>query len=225
MERLYDGGIRQADAILERIVTRLREAGDLDDTLLVVCGDHGDGFGEPGLLPTEPRAVSHIVPMGESLLRVPLLVRPPGGGAGRRCHEPAALTAFPDVVSATIDGAADSTGFARKVVSVTKQPITDDLRERFETNCADPEPFFHASQAVYVADPSTEDAVRKRYYWGEEAVECRIGDPGSLTVIESIDPATVTASFDEPAVDVREPLSGQQVSETAKEQLTALGYY
>ena len=225
LEQLYDGGIRQADAVLDRMVTRLREAGVLDDTLLVVCGDHGDGFGERGLLPAEPQAVSHIVPMGESLLRVPLVVRPPGGGEGRRCHEPAALTAFPEVVADSVDGDADPAGFAHRAVTATKQPVTDDLRERFEATCAEPEPFFQPSRAVYTADPSTEGAVRKRYFWGEEAVDCRIGDPGDLTIVESIEPDAVRAEFTAPAVDVREPLSGQQVSETAKEQLAALGYY
>ena len=43
------------------------------------------------------------------------------------------------------------------------------------------------------------------------------------TVLESIEPATVTASFETPPTDVRELLSGQQGSDTATKQLTAHG--
>jgi hypothetical protein len=84
LETPYDGGIGQADAVVARVVDRLRDRGTLDDTLLVVTGDHGGGLGEPGRLPGEPRNVAHVVPTGEQLFHVPLLVRPPDGGEVRR---------------------------------------------------------------------------------------------------------------------------------------------
>jgi arylsulfatase A len=225
LERLYDGGIRQADAVVERLFETLRAEGVLDNTLVVVCGDHGDGFGEPGRLAGEPPAVSHIVPMHETLLHVPLLVRPPGGGSGRRCHRPAALTAFPDVVEAARAGEAVEAGFARERVVATKQPVTADLRERFESACADPSPFFAPSRAVYRPDPEVEGAVRKQYYWGEEAVGCRIHAPGAVSQVEPTTTEAVDAEFTDSEPGVREPLDGRQVSDSAKEQLAALGYY
>jgi arylsulfatase A len=224
LESLYDGGIRQADAIVKRIVGRLRASGALDNTLLVVCGDHGDGFGEPGLLPREPPAVSHIVPMHEALLHVPLLIRPPGGSSGREVHRPAALTAFPDAVLAVADGD-EAPPFARERVYATKQPVTADLRERFETNCEDPAPFVAASRAVYRPDPDDERAVRKRYYWGESALECQVHGAGRVTTRTGIDPEDVDAAFDHDDPLVREPLDGGGVTDAAKEQLAALGYY
>lgn len=225
LESLYDGGIRQADAVLERIVCRLRETDALSETLLVVCGDHGDGFGEPGLLAGEPPAVSHIVPMHEELLHVPLLVRPPGGTDGERIHRPAALTAFPDAALAAADGTRSDGAFAREAVHTTKQPVTDDLRERFETSCARAEPFLAPSRAVYLPDPDDERAVRKRYYWGERAVECRVRGPGQCSAVEPIATERVDAAFDEGEAGVRAPLDGQQVTDAAREQLAALGYY
>ena len=225
LEQLYDGGIRQVDAILEYLVTVLRETGDLDETLLVVCGDHGDGFGERGAVRSEPPAVSHIIPMSEALLHVPLLVRPPGGGKGKRCHHPAALTAFPDVVMNAVIGTTDRQGFARDQVFSTKQPVTDNLRERYENHCAEPEPYLQPSQAVYVDSPSDGIAVRKQYYWGKDAVEQRIHSPHERESIAAITPQRVEEAFDETEADVRIPLSGQQVTEGAKEQLAALGYY
>lgn len=220
IESLYDGGIRQADAIVGRIIDRLRAAGRLEETLVVVCGDHGDGFGEPGLLPGEPPAVSHIVPMHEQLLHVPLLVRPPGGGDGATIHRPAALTAFPDVAL----GAADvADGFATDTVHTTKQPVTADLRRRFEDNCPDPERFLAPSRAVYTSSP--DGAVRKRYRWGENAVACDIHGPGQVTATEHIDPVAVESAFDSADPGIREPLDGHGVTDSAREQLAALGYY
>ena len=225
LERLYEGGIRQVDAVVERVVDRLRAAGDLEDTLLVICGDHGDGFGEPGRLDGEPPAVSHIVPMHEALLRVPLLVRPPGGTRRRTCHRPAALTAFPDVVSAAVDGAPLLDGFARDQVYATKQPVTAELRERFEANCEDPERFFAPSRAVYRADDGDSGAVRKRYYWGGEALDCRVQPSGIASVVERTTPDRVDTAFDDPEPDIRAPLDGNRVTNAARDQLKALGYY
>lgn len=41
----------------------------------------------PGRVPNEPPAVSHILPRHEELLHVPLVVRPPGGATGERVDE------------------------------------------------------------------------------------------------------------------------------------------
>jgi len=225
LEQLYDGGIRQVDAVLDRIVSRLRATGALESTLLVVCGDHGDGFDDPGRLPGEPPAVSHIVPMTESLLHVPLLVRPPGGTDGRRCHHPARLTAFPEVVRATVADRSPDRGFAADQVVATKQPVTDELRQRFLDHCQNPTRFLKPSRAVYVDTPTDGTGVRKLYFWGEKGGEYRIDAPGKATRLTTIDPQRVTAAFATPKAAIREPLSGEQVTAAAKEQLAALGYY
>jgi arylsulfatase A len=229
LESLYDGGIRQADAVVEAVVERLRQRGVLDETLVVVCGDHGDGFGEPGYVAGEPPAVSHIVPMHEALLHVPLLVRPPGGGAGERCHRPAALTQFPAVVQAHVDGDQPERGFATERVVSMKQPVTADLRDRFDRACEDLDSYTAASRAVYMDAPGT--AVRKRYYWGETGLEALVHGPGDFQPQGSVEPATVDAAFEggerveDGETGIREPLGGRQVTDEAREQLAALGYY
>lgn len=48
-----------------------------DDTVVVIAADHGDNVGEHGLL-------RHGLCLYDTLLRVPLIVRPPGGAAGQR---------------------------------------------------------------------------------------------------------------------------------------------
>jgi arylsulfatase A-like enzyme len=54
-----------------RIVTALREAGKLDDTLVIVTSDHGEALGEHG-------EDVHGYFVYEATLRVPLPMRGPG---------------------------------------------------------------------------------------------------------------------------------------------------
>jgi arylsulfatase A len=223
LESLYRGGVRQTDAVLAHVVDGLRARDELDETLVVVCGDHGDGFGEPGRLDGEPPAVSHIVPMHEALLHVPLVVRTPGGTAGERVHAAAALTRFPAVAMRHVTGDGDETGFATETVVASKQPVTADLRERFERHCGDVAPYAAPSRAVYTSAEG--DGVRKRYYWGDSAGEFLVHGPGAVEFLGEIAPETVDAAFDDPTADVRESLAGRQVTDETKDQLAALGYY
>ncbi|RLM53572.1 sulfatase [Halobellus sp. Atlit-31R] len=240
LESLYDGGIRQADAIVERLVEGLRARGVLDDTLLVVCADHGDGFGEPGVLDEEPTAVSHIVPMHESLLHVPLVVRYPEQrdreqhAERRDVFRPAALTRFPSVALDAASGRELPTDafVPDGPVVASKQPVTGDLRERYVEACAEPEPFFAPSRAVYrAADDGTDTtSVQKTYHWGKQVGELQVYDaqsvsPRSTTTLDEA--AThLDAAFDRfDSADVRQPREDQSVSVETKERLAALGYY
>ena len=232
LESLYDGGIRQADAVLEHVLESLRSRGALDETLVVVCGDHGDGFGQPGRVPGEPPAVSHILPMHEELLHVPLVVRPPGGATGERVDELAALTRFPAVVHAHTRDDPSSRGFTVDRALALKQPVTADLRERFERRCDPVEPYLEPSRAVYENAPDTPGAVRKRSYWGDRGVTTLVHAPGVVEHRDPIEPETVDRAFRDTANDrdpdrdpVREPLAGRQPDADVEAQLAALGYY
>jgi len=232
LESLYDGGIRQADAVLEHVLESLRSRGALDETLVVVCGDHGDGFGQPGRVPGEPPAVSHILPMHEELLHVPLVVRPPGGATGERVDELAALTRFPAVVHAHTRDDPPSRGFTVDRALALKQPVTADLRERFERRCDPVEPYLEPSRAVYENAPDAPGAVRKRSYWGDRGVTTLVHAPGVVEHRDPIEPETVDRAFRDTANDrdpdrdpVREPLAGRQPDADVEAQLAALGYY
>jgi len=66
----YDGEVRSVDHELARLFDALRTEGTLDSTLVVVAGDHGEGFGEHG-------EDGHSVHCYETTLHVPLIVRAP----------------------------------------------------------------------------------------------------------------------------------------------------
>jgi len=67
----YDAEISSADAQVGRLVDALRDAGRLDDTLIVVVGDHGEMLGEHG----EP---THGFFIYEGATRIPLVISGPG---------------------------------------------------------------------------------------------------------------------------------------------------
>jgi Sulfatase len=71
MRRLYAGAVRYVDAWVARLLESLSDAGRLEDTLVLVCSDHGENFGEGGL-------IAHGLSLDERLLRVPFIAAGPG---------------------------------------------------------------------------------------------------------------------------------------------------
>jgi len=67
---LYDGAIRYLDAHLGAFFQRLKDLGVYDSSLLIITSDHGDAFGEHGL-------VSHGASLYESEVHVPLIIKYP----------------------------------------------------------------------------------------------------------------------------------------------------
>jgi arylsulfatase A-like enzyme len=68
---LYDHEIRFTDDHVARVLARVRELGLWDRTVVVVTGDHGEGFGERGI-------DFHGYHLYAAQTRVPLVVRVPG---------------------------------------------------------------------------------------------------------------------------------------------------
>jgi len=85
---LYDAELAYADAIVAELLAGLRNMELYDNSLIVVTSDHGENLGEHGHL-------NHVFSLYESTLRVPLIVRRPGGrDSGTVRPEPVQL---PDV--------------------------------------------------------------------------------------------------------------------------------
>lgn len=71
LEAAYDAGLSYIDRELDRMFRELRARGELDNTLIIVSSDHGEGFGEHG-------HTGHTTSLYSTLLRVPLIFRLPG---------------------------------------------------------------------------------------------------------------------------------------------------
>lgn len=82
--RLYDAGVAETDAGVGVFLESLRQAGRYEDALIVVLADHGEALGETAA--GRPHYMHEQ--LMEPTLRIPLLVKLPGGeGAGERRPE------------------------------------------------------------------------------------------------------------------------------------------
>lgn len=73
---LYDAEIRHMDDQIGRLFAWLKDSGEWEGTLVVVCADHGELHGEHGIY-------GHEFCIYDPLVNVPLLVKAPELGAGR----------------------------------------------------------------------------------------------------------------------------------------------
>ena len=94
---LYDGGIRRADHFLGRFLRTLRDRGLLETTAVIVTSDHGEELREHGDL-------EHFLgKVFDEHVRVPLVVRPPGGVPARAERRPATAVSGLDLFPTLLD--------------------------------------------------------------------------------------------------------------------------
>jgi arylsulfatase A-like enzyme len=86
LREAYFSGVRWTDGNVARVLQTLREHEALDDeTVLVIASDHGEAFGEGGML-------GHGRQLHEAVVRIPLVMRGPAPLAGgRRIEESVGL--------------------------------------------------------------------------------------------------------------------------------------
>ena len=78
----YEAELLYLDTVVGRLIAWLQRRELYDETLIVVVSDHGEHLGERGHF-------SHQFSVGEELLKVPLLIKYPGGDqAGRVVDDP-----------------------------------------------------------------------------------------------------------------------------------------
>lgn len=91
MRNRYWNTLRSADAMIARLVEDLDAQGRLDDTLILVTGDHGQMFHEHG-------AVTHGRYLYEEAIRVPLVIWGAGGRQPRDVSRPVAHIDIPPTI-------------------------------------------------------------------------------------------------------------------------------
>jgi arylsulfatase A-like enzyme len=93
--RLYDGNLAFADEAVGSIRTALEKAGLLERTVVIVTADHGEALFDHGW-------IGHNVQVYEESMRVPLIVRLPGG-RGKAATRVSALVDLLDVAPTIAD--------------------------------------------------------------------------------------------------------------------------
>jgi choline-sulfatase len=108
-DRPYDGEVAYSDELVGQLITTLRDANRLDNTLVVVTSDHGEGLGEHG-------EDVHGYFVYESTLRVPLVFRGPGVTPGTRIDTlTRSVDLYPTLLELAGLGGATPTGAGRSL--------------------------------------------------------------------------------------------------------------
>jgi arylsulfatase len=224
LEGLYEGAIRQIDAEIERILTTLDERGALENTLVVITSDHGEGFGERDEI-RDTNIAEHGISINEEVVHVPLLVQYPEQTEAATVETPVSLTRFPAVVDAVIDGDPSPEAFVPAgPVVVSAAGLTDALAERAGAYVDDLEPFMATSRATYTEG---DDSVMKDITWRDRSQALEIWDAQHKRPVRSPEAGeAVDAAFAEIAdAGVRQGGAGKAgMDDSVQEQLEDLGY-
>jgi arylsulfatase A-like enzyme len=97
----YDDCIAYLDEQLGRLLEELRSRKLLDDTVVIIASDHGEGFGEHS-------TIGHSYTVYLEELRVPLVILAPGAPAGKVVKSPVSLRDLPATVADLIGLSAGS---------------------------------------------------------------------------------------------------------------------
>jgi len=226
LEGLYDGTIRQMDAELERVLTTLEDRGSLEDTLVVITSDHGEGFGEPSRIRPDARVAAHGAGIHEVLTHVPLVVQFPKQDDGDRVDEPASLTEFPSVVHDVLDADADQRNGAfvpEGPVIVSSHGLEEPMEERARRYTGDLHRFNGDCLAVY---EGRGEGVSKFLSWRDRRATITVNDAKSSYRSSDTDDGRVDEVFaDIDDRSVREDSDGiEEVDEATKQRLEDLGY-
>jgi arylsulfatase A-like enzyme len=91
LEDLYDIGIANIDEYMQALFERLKELGLYEETMIVLTSDHGEYFGEHGL-------VEHGKDVYQGGLWIPLIVKHPNQQEGEVVEEPVSSADIPRLI-------------------------------------------------------------------------------------------------------------------------------
>ncbi|ELK49953.1 arylsulfatase [Haloferax sp. BAB-2207] len=130
---LYDAEIAHIDDQLTRLFDHLKETGRWDDTMVVVCADHGELHGEHGLY-------GHEFCLYDPLINVPLMVKHPDLDAERRDDQVELVDLYHTVLdSLGVEGGEPATpGDDAVGLDRTRSLLSADYREFAQASNDDP---------------------------------------------------------------------------------------
>ncbi|WP_101295068.1 sulfatase [Halegenticoccus soli] len=132
---LYDAEIAHIDDQLTRLFDHLKETGRWDDTMVVVCADHGELHGEHD-------TYGHEFCLYDPLVNVPLVVKHPALDGGRRGDQVELIDLYHTVLdSLGVEGGAPaSPGDDAVTLDRTRSLLSSDYRSFASVPAADRDP-------------------------------------------------------------------------------------
>ncbi|GAC1508359.1 MAG: sulfatase [Ktedonobacteraceae bacterium] len=76
LDSMYNAEVANQDELVGEFIHKLRTSGALDNTLLIICADHGEHLGEK-------QFIGHSISLYDTLVHVPLIIRDPSGSMPR----------------------------------------------------------------------------------------------------------------------------------------------
>ncbi len=117
----YGAGVHAADRYVGEVLAALRADGLLDHAVVIVTSDHGEELADHG-------GWDHGYDLYEEQLRVPLLIRLPGGdGGGRRIQRPAALLDIMPTLLGLAGARTEAPLMGRDLRAELNGPTTDEI--------------------------------------------------------------------------------------------------
>lgn len=223
LEGLYDGTIRQMDTEIARILGELEEREVLDDTLLVITSDHGEGFGEPSFIRPKARLSGHGQGIHEVLCHVPLVVQFPGQTEPETVTDVASLTEFPRVVETILDEDFDASFVSDRPVLVSSHGLEEPMEDRASKYTDDTYRFNGDCRAVFEGSGTD---VMKYVGWREKRATVRVNDAKSSYKDRDVDASRVDDVYDEVEefTVCRDSGSMDKLDNATKQRLKDLGY-
>jgi len=224
----YRAEVQHVDAALGELLGELEERGELDSTAIVVTADHGESLTEHGF------RLAHQFSAYEPVLRVPLVVVPPGSTEGSEVSE---LAQHRDLAATASEllGLEDRTGgrswlgasAPARVGSVVHAPFLPMLRPRGKGE-ADALPRPGAGQIIRVAVRDDSLGLVRTAGLPDELYDLR-DDPSQVTDLVSTEGSPVPEGLGEVATAIQERLGRRSPEELEPEDqdleaLRALGY-
>jgi arylsulfatase A-like enzyme len=127
---MYDNSLAYADAQLARLVGALKRSGRWASTVMVVLGDHGEGFYEHGF-------AGHASELYREVTNIPLVIRQPSAQPVRDTLPASGLDVPPTVLGILglgahpafqgVDLASSAIRLHRPVFSVSQTPLADEI--------------------------------------------------------------------------------------------------
>jgi arylsulfatase A-like enzyme len=128
---LYDAEVAAADRAVGQLVAGLRTRGLLENAVIALLADHGEGFKEHGI-------VGHRETLYEEVVRVPLIIAATARPAGRSVDE----------IASVVD-------IAPTLLALAREPIPASYEGRSRAEVVGPPPWWHALRARRQDDPPT----------------------------------------------------------------------
>jgi arylsulfatase len=191
---LYDGEIRYTDAQIGSFLERLDERGLLDDALIIISSDHGDGLGEDS-------RYGHPRRLHEELVRVPMVVSGESVPATSPVQPVSTIDIYPTIM---------------KLLGLSPSTLGVPFQAVWEANEASPN-----RKVICEARGEGQSAGIRRFgvYDGEQSLQCEttldgeqmVNDDGPLAQalidhLEVANDSTGTATVDSPRANIDDRL-------------------